>query len=158
MSTAYGHYGSANQPDDRFHTTRTQPLPMYICGRLRQFFGTHAASRAKKPHVAVPPQAAGRLIPIWLGLFAVLNLGDVISTWVGLHSGMREGNPLMSTLLAHYGFAALIVYKLLVVLAVVGGVLLLRSFQLSVARVTITICNVLVLLVVMLNVTQYALN
>jgi hypothetical protein len=158
MSTVYGQFGPASQPNDRLHIAPTQPLRPYIVGRRRQFTAARAASQAKKSRAVVQPNAAGRLIPIWLGIFILLNLGDVVSTWVGLHSGMREGNPLMSTLLAHYGFAALIIYKLLVVLAVTGGVLLLRSFQLSVARVTITICNVLVLLVVMLNVAQYVLS
>ena len=39
-----------------------------------------------------------------------------------------------------------------------AGVLLLRSFQLSVARVTIAVCNLLVLLVVALNLVQYLIS
>jgi hypothetical protein len=55
----------------------------------------------------------------------------------------------------NYGFAALIGYKLAVVVAVSAGVLLLRSFSSHIARVTIRICAVLVALVVLTNVLQF---
>jgi hypothetical protein len=97
----------------------------------------------------------GRWLPELLALFAVLNIGDIVSTFIGLEGGMREGNPLMSTLLAHYGFGALIMYKVLVIVAVTVGIYVLRAFHTSIATITIWICNALVLGVVIMNVVQY---
>jgi uncharacterized protein DUF5658 len=116
-------------------------------------------TRPARPHGTRPlsrPRAAGALLPPLLGLFAVLNIGDLASTYLGLASGMREGNPLMSTLLGHYGFGALVVYKALVILAVTAGVYLLRSFHLKIAHITIWVCNALVFAVVVLNLVQFA--
>lgn len=90
-----------------------------------------------------------------LGLFVVLNIGDLVSTYVALGIGMREGNPLMSSLLQHYGFASLIVYKLAVVIVVGGGALLLRRVHPRLAQVTLWVCNALVFTAVFLNVLQY---
>lgn len=92
---------------------------------------------------------------LWLGLFVLLNIGDLVSTYVALGIGMREGNPLMSSLLQHYGFASLIVYKVAVVVVVGGGVLLLRRYHPRLAQVTLYVCNALVFLAVFLNVLQY---
>ena len=92
-----------------------------------------------------------------LGLFVLLNVGDLISTYVALGIGMREGNPLMSALLRQYGFASLIVYKLAVVVVVGGGVLLLRRFHPRLAHVTIWVCNILVFVAVFLNLLQFNL-
>ena len=118
------------------------------------------AARPARHRVTRPltrPRATGRYLSPLLGFFAVLNIGDLASTYLGLASGMREGNPLMSTLLGHYGFGALVVYKALVILAVTGGVYLLRSFHLKIAHITIWVCNVLVFAVVVLNLVQFAL-
>ena len=115
--------------------------------------------RPARPRVTRPlsrPRGAGAYLPPLLGLFAVLNISDLASTYLGLASGMREGNPLMSTLLGQYGFSALIAYKALVILAVTGGVYLLRSFHLKIAHVTIWVCNALVFAVVVLNLVQFA--
>jgi hypothetical protein len=101
-------------------------------------------------------QAIG-FLPAMLALFALLNVADLVSTFIGLRNGMREGNPLMSGLLLHYGFGALVIYKALVILAVTLGVHFLRSFHIRIARATISVCNVLVLIVVLVNITQYAL-
>jgi hypothetical protein len=90
-----------------------------------------------------------------LGLFVLLNIGDLVSTYVALGIGMREGNPLMSSLLQHYGFASLIVYKVAVVVVVGGGVLLLQRFQPRLAHVTIWVCNALVFAAVFLNILQF---
>jgi hypothetical protein len=90
-----------------------------------------------------------------LGLFVLLNIGDLISTYVALGVGMREGNPLMSSLLAHYGFVSLIVYKVAVVGVVGGGVLLLQRFHPRLAHVTLWVCNALVFAAVFLNLLQY---
>lgn len=111
--------------------------------------------RAARPQPFVRLRAAGMPVLVWFGVFGLLNGADILSTWVGLANGMREGNPLMSTLLNNYGFGALIGYKLAVVVAVGAGVLLLRSFSSHIARVTIRICAVLVALVVLTNVLQF---
>lgn len=94
-------------------------------------------------------------LTILLAVFALLNAGDLVSTYAGLHSGMHEGNPLMSELLGHYGFAALIGYKLLVIVAVSVGIVVLRSFSKGIATATIWVCNALVCAVVILNVLQF---
>ncbi|HEY7781291.1 MAG TPA: DUF5658 family protein [Ktedonobacterales bacterium] len=95
---------------------------------------------------------------IWLTLFFVLNIADLVSTYVALGIGMREGNPLMSTLLSHYGFAALIAYKVAVILVVTIGVVLLRRFNPRMAKITIVVCNVLVFAAVFLNILQFNLG
>jgi len=131
----------------RAATSRTQQQPVVV---------RHVRSQVM-PHPVVRPRAAGSYLPWLVGLFALLNAADLFSTFVGLQNGLHEGNPLMASLLARYGFIALIVYKALVVLAVALGVRVLRSFRLSVAHVTIWICNILVFAVVLLNILQYAL-
>jgi uncharacterized integral membrane protein len=98
----------------------------------------------------------GGLLPLLVIVFAVLNVGDLASTYVGLASGMREGNPLMSVLLANFGFGALILYKMLVIVAVAAGVLFLSIVHRRVAHATIWICNLLVLGVVVSNIVQFA--
>jgi uncharacterized protein DUF5658 len=100
------------------------------------------------------PRARSFLAPL-LALFALLNAGDLASTYLGLYNGMREGNPLMGALLTQYGFGALILYKLLVIAAVTGGIVFLHTFHRRVASVTVWVCNSLVLLVVVINVAQY---
>ncbi|HEY7985066.1 MAG TPA: DUF5658 family protein [Ktedonobacterales bacterium] len=95
------------------------------------------------------------LAPLGVALFVVLNVADLVSTWVALGIGFREGNPLMSALLARFGFIALVGYKAAVIAVVCGGVLLLRRAHPRMAGVTLAACNVVVLLAVMLNVIQY---
>lgn len=112
------------------------------------------ASASGSPTLA---RSTGGILVALLGVFVVLNLGDLASTYLGLHSGMHEGNPLMSTLLNHYGFGMLIAYKALVILAVGGGVQVLRRLHSSLAQVTLWICNALVFAVVLLNLLQYML-
>lgn len=91
----------------------------------------------------------------WLALFAVLNGLDLLTTYIDLNAGMREGNPLMRVLLLHNGFGALIFYKALMVLVVSAGILLLNRGYPLLARITLAICNVLVLAVVLSNFIQY---
>ncbi len=91
----------------------------------------------------------------WLVVFVLLNIGDLVSTYLALDIGFHEGNPLMSALLVRYGFSALIVYKLGVVLVVGLGVTLLRRFHPRLALVTLIVCNVLVFAAVALNVLQF---
>jgi hypothetical protein len=92
---------------------------------------------------------------ILLVLFAVLNAGDLFTTYLGLAHGLNEGNPLMNKLLAHYGFAALIADKLFVITAVVAGSLLLHKLDWRVAHVISLICDALICLVVVSNVVQF---
>ncbi len=152
--------GSSREADR--HEAQPKTLPLGVRSPLSPLLSPSKSPRTPRParpRVTRPltrPRAAGAYLPPLLALFAVLNLGDLASTYLGLASGMREGNPLMSTLLGHYGFGALIVYKALVILAVTGGVYLLRSFHLKIAHVTIWVCNALVFAVVVLNLVQFA--
>ena len=101
------------------------------------------------------PRATGRYLLALVALFAVLNAADLLTTFFGLHLGLHEGNPLMSELLVHFGFGALVAYKLVVIGAVALGIRLLQSLHYAVARFTIWSCNALVFCVVLLNVAQY---
>jgi hypothetical protein len=114
---------------------------------------------APRPLPYTPPAATRRSWSfwLWLSVYVALNLGDLISTYVGLHSGLHEGNPLMGSLLREHGFGALIVYKVLVIVAVVAGLQVLRHRHARLAGITLAICNVLVGLAVLLNLLQYAL-
>lgn len=106
---------------------------------------------------AVRLQMARHLSPAFLLsylLYVALNIGDLVSTWVGLHAGLREGNPLMSHLLFLHGFGALIAYKFIVVVAVGLGVGFLHRTYGRVALITLAVCNGLVGLAVLLNVVQ----
>jgi hypothetical protein len=96
-----------------------------------------------------------RLLMASLALYVAVNLADLISTYIGLQHGLHEGNPLMSHLLAGYGFGALTAYKVFVVGIVSCGVLLLRKAYPHVARITIVICNLLVACAVLLNIVQF---
>jgi uncharacterized protein DUF5658 len=98
---------------------------------------------------------ATALAQVGVALFIVLNAADLLSTYLALGIGLREGNPLMSALLARYGFIALIAYKLVVITIVCGGVLLLRRAHPRMAGVTLAACNVVVLAAVALNVVQF---
>src|SRR5690348_8141064 len=89
--------------------------------------------------------------PFWLALFAVLNGCDLITTYVDLQAGMREGNPLMRALLNQEGFSALIFYKVLMVLVVTAGILALSRSYPVLARAALAVCNLLVLVVVLSN-------
>lgn len=98
-----------------------------------------------------------RFLPgsLLLGLFATLNGGDLVSTWIDLRAGLREGNPFMSFLLAQHGFAALIFYKILVV-GIVGVVMgSLWPVHPRLVGITLVICNVLVFGAVAINVMQF---
>ncbi len=99
----------------------------------------------------------GFLLGALLVLFAVLNIGDLASTYVGLEHGLNEGNPLMSQLLARYGFGALIADKVAVIAAVTCGAFVLHRFSSRMAHVVAMICDTLVLLVVLSNIVQYAI-
>jgi hypothetical protein len=103
-------------------------------------------------------QRRAHLPPLfWLALFAVLNGCDLATTYLDLRVGMREGNPLMRALLEQNGFGALIFYKALMVLVVSAGILVLGRSYPHLSRITLAICNTLVLVVVLLNFIQYQL-
>jgi hypothetical protein len=135
----------------------TQFLPLGSRHAARPFVVTRMVQpMTSTSQVPAPARWSIDFMPTMLALFAVLNVLDLVSTFIGLRSGMREGNPLMSGLLLHYGFGALIVYKVAVILAVTVGVYFLRSVHMRIARTTISVCNLLVLGVVLVNVTQFA--
>jgi len=92
---------------------------------------------------------------VLLVLFALLNAGDLFTTYLGLAQGLNEGNPLMNELLAHYGFGALIADKLLVITAVTSGSLLLHRLDWRIAHAIALVCNALIFLVVVSNVVQF---
>lgn len=135
---------------NRFPFGMTQPLT--VRHPVRPFVVGRAPARSRS---IIRVGAHLGFLPVLLAIFALLNAGDLISTYIGLHGGLREGNPVMGSLLMHYGFVALIAYKVLVVAAVSIGVLMLRRFHRTIASVTVWICDALVLAVVLLNVLQY---
>jgi hypothetical protein len=104
---------------------------------------------------ATRARRTGPALTIWLGVFVLLNIGDLASTYLALRIGMHEGNPLMSGLLHHFGFSALIVYKVAVIVVVAGGVLLLRRYNPRLAQITVWLCNALVFAAVFLNLVQF---
>lgn len=90
-----------------------------------------------------------------IGLFAALNIGDLVSTWLDLRAGLREGNPFMSMLLTQHGFGALIFYKVLVV-GIVGLITAaLWSVKPRLVGVTILVCDLLVFAAITVNVLQF---
>lgn len=132
----------------------TQSAPRVAREAVRPFVVSHPAPSL--PEQRAPHGSAQVLkMVILLAIFALLNAGDLVSTYAGLHNGMHEGNPLMSGLLGYYGFNGLIGYKIAVILAVSVGVFVLRSFSKGIASATIWVCNALVAVVVILNVTQF---
>ncbi|HEU5442097.1 MAG TPA: DUF5658 family protein [Ktedonobacterales bacterium] len=146
-------------PDGALAPQATQPAPRNVPAPPRPH--SFVIERTAPAATDIPaarrenmPRARSFLAPL-LALFALLNVGDLASTYLGLYNGMREGNPLMGALLAQYGFGALILYKLLVIAAVTGGIVFLHTFHRRVASVTVWVCNSLVLLVVVINVAQY---
>lgn len=90
-----------------------------------------------------------------IALFATLNIGDLVSTWVDLHAGLHEGNPFMNHLLINHGFGALIAYKVLVVTFVGGVALTLSSVRPRLVVTTLLICDLLVFGAITINVLQY---
>jgi hypothetical protein len=134
-------------------TNAGHPLP------LPQDDRPFAVSRVDEPsRRARVMRLGGGALGVAIALFVVLNAGDVVSTYLGLQNGLHEGNPLMSRLLDHFGFGALVIYKLAVVIVVVKGIAFLQTINGGAARLTIWVCNTLVFAVVILNVAQYLLR
>jgi hypothetical protein len=131
-------------------TWSTQPLLVRAPPtRILYAVSDHTAMKS-----AVRP--SNHLLTILLTVFALLNLGDLASTYIGLMHGLNEGNPLMSRLLSHYGFSALIADKLIVIAAVSWGALLLSRLDWRVAHIIAVVCDTLILVVVVSNVVQFA--
>jgi hypothetical protein len=119
---------------------QTRPLDQALSAR---------AARERAVWRAMSPALAG-----WLVVYALLNVGDLVSTYLGLAAGLHEANPLMSGLLTRFGFGALIAYKLVVIVAVVAGAMALFRMHPRAAYLTVHVCNVLVFAAVALNVLQ----
>jgi len=129
----------------------TRPLPVSVAPS----WGIGKAQRARR--VAGRAAVGGlSLLVVWEILYALLNLGDLVSTYIGLHVGLSEGNPLMHDLLGLTGFGGLIAYKVFVTVVVILGVGILHRWQPRVAHLTIWMCNILTLAAVVLNVVQIA--
>lgn len=95
---------------------------------------------------------------LWpMALYLVFNLGDLLSTYLGLRHGLKEGNPLMNAMLTWNGFTAVIDYKLIVTLSVLAGLWLVSGWNIRAARAALLICNCMVALVVALNLAQYVM-
>jgi hypothetical protein len=90
-----------------------------------------------------------------LGLFAALNGGDLLSTWIDLRAGLREGNPFMSMLLQQHGFAALIAYKLVVIGVVTLITAALWPERPRLVGYTLLVCDFLVFCAIAINVLQF---
>jgi len=89
-----------------------------------------------------------------LVLFAILNIGDLVSTWIDLHAGLREGNPFMSMLLLQHGFGALIAYKAIVISLVAGITIVMWTLRPRLVGFTLLACDVLVFSAILINVIQ----
>lgn len=58
-------------------------------------------------------------------VFLLLNIGDAVSTYVGLGRGLSELNPLPAALLARYGLGAMLSAKAFIILGALVLVLAL---------------------------------
>ena len=90
-----------------------------------------------------------------VGLLAALdlNLGDAISTHIGLAGGIPEGNPIPARLLANGGQVAFFGVKFAVVAAIVLVICLLGSRYPRLWH-AITVTNIVLAIVVISNVAQ----
>jgi hypothetical protein len=79
------------------------------------------------------PAAGGRLsavlqdrhLRVPLVYFVVAQLLDILTTSVGLVRGLDEANPLTAGMIQHLGLAGLMIQKVPVVLALIGGLIML---------------------------------
>lgn len=146
---------SATLPDQmsRYRVMRIEPGAINPTASALADHRTEWAER----RVARVPGGRGRLL-LALGLigYALLNLGDLVTTGIGLTMGLHEGNPLMNRLLAAYGFDALVVYKVLVVVLVTLGITYLMRQHQRVAAATLVLCSLLVGFAVVSNLAQFA--
>ena len=83
-----------------YRETLPETLPLGMRAPLSPLLSPSKSPRAAQParpggtRSLMRRRATGQYLPLLLGLFAVLNIGDLASTYLGLASGMREGNPL----------------------------------------------------------------
>lgn len=117
--------------------------------------GEDASGWETAERVSSPSLRTRALVALGLVCYALLNLGDLVTTRIGLTMGLREGNPLMSRLLAAFGFDALIFYKVLVVVLVSIGVIYLVRRHQVIAGLTLTMCSLLVGFAVASNLLQF---
>lgn len=94
-----------------------------------------------------------RFYRLALPLFVLLNVLDVLTSWVDFSLGAQEGNPLIAALLTDLGFGGLILFKIGLVLAVSVGVLTLERLKARrVARFVLSVGVLMGLLWVFFNV------
>ena len=82
-----------------------------------------------------------------IALFTLLSVADLCLTWVLLHfSGglVYESNPIANSLLTHYGWAGIVIFKLSDILLVASIVLVLAIFQPRAARRVVTLAACIV--------------
>jgi hypothetical protein len=90
-------------------------------------------------------------MPVLVGLFLLLNLFDVITTYIGLRIGLTEGNLFPAWILRQFGEWAMYSSKAILMIMVLVGVLGLRF---ALKRQFFLITNTWLLFLVMLNVAQ----
>jgi len=100
---------------------------------------------ASAPALAVPLQIE---IPLGrMALFTLLSVVDLALTWVLLqYSGgvVYESNPIANALLAHHGWAGMVIFKLSDILLVASIILVLSFFQPRAARRVLTLACLIV--------------
>ncbi|MDJ1430802.1 DUF5658 family protein [Halostagnicola sp. A-GB9-2] len=66
------------------------------------------AGYPRVPHLNMPPADLERLLWIIVGISLV---GDIVTTFVGLHLGLAESNPIARGAIEGYGLAGMIALK-----------------------------------------------
>lgn len=70
------------------------------------------------------PSEGTYLSPVLLAAVLVVMLGDVVTTGVGIHMGIQEGNPLVATAIQWFGLPGMVAAKA----TAAGALLVLPSF------------------------------
>ena len=91
-----------------------------------------------------------------LSAFVLLNVLDVVTTWLALRLGLMEGNPLPAALLSAGGTTGLFGFKVIATLLVIGVVLRLSRPFPGVWR-ALRVSNLFLCLIVFLNAMQLLL-
>lgn len=84
--------------------------------------------------VVTNPSQSGRREAVWIGLLALAQLADVVTTWVGLAHGNVEGNPQAANVLGVGGIVLLWLMKFSLVAAIAVVLLLSRRAMLQAER------------------------
>ena len=129
----------------------TMPLPVVSAA----FPATVGYGLSQANDVRFRVRTATFVLPLLMVVFAMLNAADALTTYIGLHTGLFEGNPVMSGLMSHFGFSALIMYKLVVTVTIGYGARWLQRMQPVLATVTVLLCNLMVFSVVVSNMVQW---